>query len=437
MPTPLTGSCQCGSVRYTLAKKPKVAVVCHCTECQKVSSGPFSISMIVNRADLAIEGELKEFDRPIDSGGMARCFFCPTCSNRIYHDSGASESEVRLKCRPDDARAIKPLAQIWTRSRQPWLGPFSGGLAALAGFSKQPVKGPMAYARVGLAKVGWIARLGLQIAGLFFVAELLLASPAHAHESSEAYYLANEAVMISHGDTKILFDPLFRNAYGQYETVPPEMEADLIAGEPPFDGVDAVLVSHYHGDHFTPAAMLTLLEARPDVHFYGPNQATSTLLALPDAEQSGLADRIFSIDLEYGDPPLQMDVDDLLIEAVRIPHAGWPERADVQNIVFRVTLDDQTTVVHMGDADPDDAHFEPDADWWKSRNTHLALPPYWFYLSEDGDRILTERIGAAASIGIHVPTNGPDDPAARSPQIQGRDLFTRPGETRVIRPVPD
>ena len=44
----------------------------------------------------------------------------------------------------------------------------------------------------------------------------------------------------------------------------------------------------------------------------------------------------------------------LLVEAVRIPHSGWPDhRADVENIVFRVTLDKETTVMHFGDADVD------------------------------------------------------------------------------------
>lgn len=263
---------------------------------------------------------------------------------------------------------------------------------------------------------------------------ILLALPglASADGPTEAFYLGNEAVMISRGDTKVLFDPLFRNDYGQYQRVPHAMESALIAGEAPFDGVDAVFVSHYHGDHFTPAAMLALLENRPGIRLYGPEQATATLLALPDAEESGLADRIETIRLEYRDTPVQLELDGLLIEAVRIPHAGWPERAEVQNIVYRVTLDEHTTVVHLGDADPDDAHFAHDADWWLSRAAHMAFPPYWFYVSQDGNHILEKRIGAKASIGIHVPVRMPDDPAARPAEFEGRDLFTEPGEIRVI-----
>lgn len=170
MSAQLTGSCQCGRVRFTLARKPQLAVACHCVDCQKLSSGPFSVSQMVDRADLIIEGELRQFDRPTDRGGIARCFFCPTCSNRIYHDAGESEKEVRLKGRLDDTRVIRPLLQVWTRSRQRWLGPVSGGLGPLAGFATQPErKSPMVLARIAAARISWFAGKALQLAGLAFV----------------------------------------------------------------------------------------------------------------------------------------------------------------------------------------------------------------------------------------------------------------------------
>lgn len=40
---------------------------------------------------------------------------------------------------------------------------------------------------------------------------------------STAYYMANEGLMVVNGDTKILFDPLFRNSYGQYLLLPEEI----------------------------------------------------------------------------------------------------------------------------------------------------------------------------------------------------------------------
>jgi hypothetical protein len=60
---------------------------------------------------------------------------------------------------------------------------------------------------------------------------------------STAHYMANEGLMVVNGDTKVVFDPLFRNSYGQYQLLPKSMEDALFAGEPPFDGIDAVFVS--------------------------------------------------------------------------------------------------------------------------------------------------------------------------------------------------
>ena len=77
--------------------------------------------------------------------------------------------------------------------------------------------------------------------------------PAPPSGSPTAQYLANAAVLVTNGGTKVVFDPLFRNDFGSYERVPASMERALFAGEPPFDGLDAVFISHYHEDHFRPS----------------------------------------------------------------------------------------------------------------------------------------------------------------------------------------
>jgi hypothetical protein len=61
------------------------------------------------------------------------------------------------------------------------------------------------------------------------------------------------------------------------------------------------------------------------------------------------------------------------------------------------------------------------------------MPPYWFFLSGEGRRILRERIDADQVIGMHVPANLPDDRASRQKSLQDVDLFTQPGETRTLK----
>jgi hypothetical protein len=150
-------------------------------------------------------------------------------------------------------------------------------------------------------------------------------------------------------------------------------------------------------------------------------------------QDGGLFERVTAVELAYMDAPVTLETEDLLIEAVRIPHSGWPTgRLDVENISWRVTLNEATTVLHMGDADPNDVHFARDAAYWDKGHTHMAFPPYWFFSSKGGNAILEGRIKPDHSVGIHVPVMVPAESSQRPLELRGYDLFTRPGETRPI-----
>ena len=251
------------------------------------------------------------------------------------------------------------------------------------------------------------------------------------HSDARAIYIANMGAMIERGDTKVLFDPLFRNDFGIYDPVPAEIERALLAGIEPWDGIDAIFVSHYHEDHFDPAALMLLLRAQPGIELFAPEQAAAALREL--ATDCDVLERIHGLALANGEIAIDIDFFPLLIEAVRIPHAGWPDRhAHVENIVFRVTLDDDTTVMHLGDADPARKFYAGQSGYWRERHTHFAMPPYWFFLSDAGRDVLEDHIKAAHAVGMHVPNEIPGDRSDRQAELQDVDLFTTPGEIREI-----
>ena len=263
-----------------------------------------------------------------------------------------------------------------------------------------------------------------------YVLLLAVASVAFAQDESSIQYLANEGVMVRHAETSILFDPLFNNSYGQYQLVPSEMRAAIMAGKAPYDSVDAVFISHYHDDHFSAADVLQLMKAQTGIHLYAPTQAVVAMREIAADSDEQLFERVTGLDLAYGDSPVSIRTENLTIDAAYIPHSGWPTaRTDVQNIVFRVALDDSSTVMHMGDADARIVHFAADEEYWEEEQVDLALPPYWFFASDDGREILESRINIRHSIGIHVPdkfSNPENVPAGLSLY----DIFTRPGEGR-------
>ena len=264
---------------------------------------------------------------------------------------------------------------------------------------------------------------------LFFL--FVVSAAAAEQETSTVRYLANEGVMIAHGDTKILFDPLFENSDVRYQRVPPSMRDAIFAGIAPYDGVDAVFISHFHGDHFSARDVLRLLQEREEIRLYAPAQAVTEMRKLASSDIQAVFDRVTIFDLEYGDAPVFVRTDGLLIEAVHVPHSGWPTaRTDIQNIAFRITLENTSTVLHLGDADARLVHFEQDENFWDERRVDLAFPPYWFFRSADGREILEDWVRASHSIGIHVPAEFGEDASTIPSELLGEDLFTQPGEGR-------
>jgi hypothetical protein len=115
------GGCQCGRVRYRITAQPLFLAACHCKECQRASGSAFGLSLMVPQGALTVEGELKMFERSSESGRPLKCFFCPECGTRIYHQpSHAPVLNVRAGTL-DDTSELVPQLHAWLSSKQPWV----------------------------------------------------------------------------------------------------------------------------------------------------------------------------------------------------------------------------------------------------------------------------------------------------------------------------
>ena len=265
-----------------------------------------------------------------------------------------------------------------------------------------------------------------------FLSNLSLAESANKSVSEEisettsessVTYIGNEGILFSNGEQKALFDPFFHNVYGQYQAVPKEIQTAIFANTPPYDDIDVIVVSHSHGDHFTAETVADYLSKYSNAVLVAPSQATDQVLE----HSPELIEQIRSLELDFGDTVITTEVEGIEIQSVRIPHAGWPERAEIANLVHRVSLDNGTTIIHMGDADPRDEHFAPFAAHWNEKNSNAAFPPYWFFISPEGPTILGDRINANDAIGIHVPVEVPQDL-----KDTGAKYFSEPGIKKVL-----
>jgi len=120
---PIEGSCQCGQLTYKLFEKPKMVLACHCTECQKLSTSPFSVTAMVAATAIEFKGELNEWSRDSDSGNKNNAKFCPSCGNRVYHYNPADSETIKLKLKPvnlEKAEIFEPTVHVWVCEKLSW-----------------------------------------------------------------------------------------------------------------------------------------------------------------------------------------------------------------------------------------------------------------------------------------------------------------------------
>ena len=254
----------------------------------------------------------------------------------------------------------------------------------------------------------------------------------HAHGGT-AEFLAHAAVMVESGPVKILFDPIFDKDYGRFQLVAQETQAKLMAGQTPFDGVDAVFVSHAHGDHFAAEMMIDYLNANPKVTLIAPEQALEKLRETESWDEA-LSSRIHAKPLALNtgsDEIFDLGGTAVDVTRLRLPHAGGERQAKVENIVYRVSLSSDATVMHLGDTDPDETGLRAQSPVFKAVSSDMAFVPVWFIGAAD-EATTKALLNAEHVIGVHVPKEVPE-----AVKASGVDYFSVPGERRTLKTSDD
>lgn len=242
---------------------------------------------------------------------------------------------------------------------------------------------------------------------------------ANASAADTATSILNAGVMTQMqgaGDEglKFLFDPLYDDHFGSLQQLPAELIEAIVTGAPPYDGVDAVFVSHAHGDHFSASQLSRMMASQPQLQVVAPAQGIESLRKHANW-QASFEDRVTVISLENGAAVQGIELPGAkgaVIEAFRSPHAGWPDRhAATHNITFRVSVTGSegraARVMHLGDADPAAEHYAALSEFLAAKRTGLAMVPFWFYREGDVDTIIDQTLNAQVPVAIHVPANTP------------------------------
>ncbi|WP_390890616.1 GFA family protein [Rhizobium laguerreae] len=121
-----TGGCLCGRVRYEVRGEPYVSGLCHCATCRKLTGSAYSSTANWHQPQFHMTGEVQTYERRQ---------FCSLCGSRLFFlfDGGVEVFLGTLDQAPYD---IKPMLEVWTIRREPWLPPVPG----IASHAENPPK---------------------------------------------------------------------------------------------------------------------------------------------------------------------------------------------------------------------------------------------------------------------------------------------------------
>jgi hypothetical protein len=122
MTAPLTGSCLCGAIRYTVSVPVTELRACHCTHCQKSSGAAGTVNAVMpSSAFNIIQGTPRRYDAKADSGRTLHRYFCADCGSPIYSQRETNPNMVVVRAGTfDNAGDMRIATHIWTRSARPW-----------------------------------------------------------------------------------------------------------------------------------------------------------------------------------------------------------------------------------------------------------------------------------------------------------------------------
>jgi len=126
------GQCHCGAVHYEMPAETIHKAICHCSDCRRHAGAPMVAWGLVDRDQLTIEGETKEYA----SSANGRRHFCPNCGTALFYTNDVvfpGQVDVQIATL-DDPNEIVPDIQIQAAERIGWME----GIERLPTFERYP-----------------------------------------------------------------------------------------------------------------------------------------------------------------------------------------------------------------------------------------------------------------------------------------------------------
>ena len=121
----IDGQCHCGFVTYEAEIDPGAVLICHCTDCQRLTGSPYRVTVRAAREAVRLTGNPpKIYTKTAGSGRPRLLSFCPECGTPLFSTgTGEAATTWGIRWGSINQRAdLKPVRQIWCASATDWFG---------------------------------------------------------------------------------------------------------------------------------------------------------------------------------------------------------------------------------------------------------------------------------------------------------------------------
>ena len=119
------GGCHCGDIRYEARIDPTKVIICHCTDCQVLSSSAFRMVVMAEPGSFQLlSGAPTVYIKTADSGRKRAHAFCPRCGTQLYATPPGDNPERHYGLRVGSIHqraALRPSRQLWCKSAFEWV----------------------------------------------------------------------------------------------------------------------------------------------------------------------------------------------------------------------------------------------------------------------------------------------------------------------------
>ena len=209
--------------------------------------------------------------------------------------------------------------------------------------------------------------------------------------------LANEGVIVSDGETRIIIDGMVVEPYSVYGGLPPDAASLFDQASGAFAGIDLVLASHRHHDHNQPRFACQFMEQSEESQLVSSSQVLG-LMREKCRQFITTSPRVKEIDPQYGQPYV-FQQGGAEVTVFPLSH-GTRKYAKIQNYGHLIRLGG-VTVLHIGDAAMDPADFQRAG----LEQTHIdvAMIPFWFFQPGPGTEVISQFMDAPLKMAVHIP----------------------------------